>query len=141
MSGAKDASAPTEPRINALKKKYRVRRFLVEGAKKGNIVRSYLIFYSDRVAVSQPQCGDVDGVDEPGEMNFAVRLERLVRQPFPDVVSAAALATGFEVAFFDEFAEAEFDGAGLAADEREDPAEGEGFMIGQERGNLAGERG
>ena len=45
-----------------------------------------------------------------------------------------------EVAFLDEFLEAQLHGAGLAFRELHDLAEREGFVIGEEGGDLFGER-
>ena len=58
----------------------------------------------------------------------------------PHIIRAAALAFGDEVAFFDEFLEAEFEGAGFAAGELDELSESEGFVIGEEGDDFPGER-
>ena len=68
--------------------------------------------------------GEIEGC--AGEMNFAVRINSL-----PHVIRSAALALWGEVTFLDQLLDSQFYGAGFAAGEAYDLAEGEGFVMGE----------
>ncbi len=57
-----------------------------------------------------------------------------------DIMRPAPLSLRREVAFLDEFLQAQFHGAGFALGEFHDLAEREGFVIGEEDDDLLGER-
>ena len=55
------------------------------------------------------------------------------------ILRPAPLFSGHEIAFRHKFLQPQFDGAGFAAGEGDDLAEGEGFEIGEEGGDFLGE--
>lgn len=55
-------------------------------------------------------------------------------------MSPAAPAFGHEVAFLDKFLQAQLHGAGFAAGEAHDLAEGEGLVVGEEGEDFPGQR-